>query len=89
MSNARKDVVKRLTAPIRPTNDATGAHQAARQELAWSHTAMNEYVSERARALKLPKGSAMRRELLADAGIAKDFAVIRRDRAKRLMGSKK
>lgn len=59
----------------------TELHKAERQELAYTKSAYDEYESEKARGLKLPKGDPLRNELLWDAKVAFDFYKIRNKRA--------
>ena len=84
-----KDSVIQLKRPIKITPDSdkdtvSGLRKAARQEIVWSGTAHNEYISEYNRALKLPQGS-LRNELLWDSRVAFDFYKIRKARASKML----
>jgi hypothetical protein len=63
----------------------SGLHHAIRIEVDWSKTAYNEYLSERNRAMKLPKGDPLRNELLWDSRVALDFYKIRKARASQML----
>lgn len=66
-----------------------GLGAASRLEEAYSVTAKHEKESERARALTLPKDSALRNELLLDSEIAKTFEMWRKKRAQSLIKMKR
>jgi hypothetical protein len=58
-------------------------HATARQQRAWSKTAQNESVSENRKANKIrTKNPVQSKDLKQDAGIAKDFAKWRKEKAK-------
>jgi len=85
-----KDSVIQLKKPIKITPDSdkdtvSGLRKAARQEIVWSGTAYDEYLSELARALKLPQGDSLRNELLWDSRVAFDFYKIRKARASKML----
>ena len=84
-----KDSVIQLKKPINITipdkHAISSLRSGARQEIAWCKTAHDEYLSERDRALKLPKGDPLRNELLWDSRVALDFYKIRKARASRML----
>jgi hypothetical protein len=83
------DSVIQLKKPINitiPDKHAISSLRAgARQEIAWCKTAYDEYLSEKNRALKLPKGDSLRNELLWDSRVALDFYKIRKARASKML----
>lgn len=66
-----KDSVIQLKQPINITipdkHSISSLRSAASVEISWSKSAYNEYLSEKNRALKLPKGDSLRNELLWDS----------------------
>lgn len=84
-----KDIMQ-LNRPITiatiPNKKAISSLRAdAVTEITWSKTAHNEYVSELNRALKLPKGDALRNELLWDSRVSLDFYKFRKARASKML----
>jgi hypothetical protein len=84
-----KDSVIQLQQPIKITipdkHSISSLRSAARLEIEYSQSAYNEYLSEKNRALKLPKGDALRNELLWDSRVALDFYKIRKARASKML----
>ncbi len=84
-----KDSVIQLKQPIKITipdkHSISGLRASARQEIVWAGQAKSEYESELNRALKLPKGNALRNELLWDSRVALDFYKIRKARASKML----
>jgi hypothetical protein len=91
MSSPYKDSLHQLVRPIIITHNLknkkeirksiTELHKAVRQEEIWSKSAYDEYVSEKERGLKLPRGDPFRNELLWDAKVALDFYKMRMKRS--------
>ena len=84
-SNSVVQLKKPIKITIPDRHSISGLRSAARQEIAWSKTAYDEYLSERERAMKLKKGDALRNELLWDSRVAFDFYKIRKSRASKLL----
>lgn len=84
-----KDSVLQLKKPINITipdkHAITSLRRASTQEIIWAMQAKKEYESELNRALKLPKGDALRNELLWDSRVALDFYKIRKARASKML----
>ncbi len=84
-----KDSVIQLKQPIKITipdkHSITSLRAGAKQEILWANQAHGEYVSELNRAMKLPKGDALRNELLWDSRVALDFYKIRKARASKML----
>jgi hypothetical protein len=84
-----KDSVIQLKKPISITipdkHAISSLRSAAATEISWSKTAYNEFLSEKNRALKLPKGDSLRNELLWDSRVALDFYKIRKARASKML----